>query len=446
MAGDRSRGTAELLDGVFRQALLLALGAPALTGCGPSDGIEGDPSFVPASCDSKGQAVYLEGLDPAAAADGMLLTSQYGDTPIQVVEQLGTPCAAASDTHYCQIALMQSTLLNFVLGTWGQVPLRTQLRATHGDQVEILTSYDQVREFLAPVNTPAEAVFMASEGYGVRCGRSGSRPVADGFEVQLFQYPGCDGRTRFLLHVDQDGNVSKVSSEVEEEPDPGCAVGRRPMGLRLRSRPEQRELGAYFARSAELEAASVHAFEILQRELASNGAPVSLLTRAVEAGRDEVRHARSVARLARRFGGRARWPHVARASAPRSLEDVALENAVEGCVRETFGALIAAHQARCAGSRRVRTLYARIARDETRHAALSLDVAAWAAPRLSAAARRRLDTASRRALEALRASLQAPFAEALITGAGLPRPEVATDLLQQLQQALSARGLPGWTS
>jgi hypothetical protein len=115
-------------------------------------------------------------------------------------------------------------------------------------------------------------------------------------------------------------------------------------------------------------------------------------------------------------------------------------------VRETFGALIAAHQARCAGSRRVRALYGRIARDETRHAALSLDVAAWAAPRLSAAARHRLDTASRRTLEALHASLQAPFAEALITGAGLPRPEVATALLQQLQQALSARGLPGWTS
>jgi len=434
-----------MLDGVFRQALLLALGAPAVVGCGPSEGIEGDPSFVPAPCDGKGAATYLDGLEPASPADGMLLTTEYFDSPIQTLEEAGTPCSGASDTHYCQIALTQSSLLSFVLGTYGQLPLRAQLRATRGDDVEILTSYDDLREFLAPVNTPAEAVLLASEGYGVACGRGGSRPVADGFEVQLFQYPGCDGRTRYLLHVDQDGNVTKVSSEVEKEPDPGCVVGRRPAGLRLRSRPERRALGAHFARSAELEAASVRAFEILERELAAHGAPASLLTRAVQAGRDEVRHARSVARLARGFGGRVRWPCVARAAAARSLEDVALENTVEGCVRETYGVLIAAHQARCASSRRVRELYARIARDETRHAALSLDVAAWAAPKLSAAARQRVDTASRRALDELRASLQAPFAEPLITGAGLPRPEVATALLQHLRRALSARGLPGWT-
>ena len=434
-----------MLDGVFRHALLLALGVPAVAACGNADGIEGDPSFVPAPCDDEQQPRYLEGLEPAPPADGMLLTSQYFDAPIAVLEQVGTPCSGAADPHACQIDLMQSLLPSFVLGTYGQLPLRAQFRATRGEEVKILTSYDELREFLAPVNTAAEAVLLASEGYGVRCGRSGSRPVADGFEVQLFQYPGCDGRTRYLLHVDEAGNVSKVSSEVEHEPQRGCVVGRLPAGLELRSQPECRELAAHFARSAELEAASVKAFETLVWELGAHGAPASLLARAVEARHDEVRHARSVACLARSFGGRARWPSVARAAAPRSLEGVALENAVEGCVRETYGALIAAHQARCAGSRRVRALYERIARDETRHAALSLDVAVWAAPRLSAAARRRVASASRRALDALHASLQVPFAEPLITGAGLPQPEVARALLQQLHASLAARALPGWT-
>lgn len=435
-----------MLDGVFRHALLLALGAPGVAGCGPSAGIEGDSSFVPAACDPKGIPSYLAGLDPSPPADGMILTEQYVDGPLQVVEQAGTPCSGASDTHACQVALMrESSLLNFVIGTYGQAPARYQFRATRGDEVEIITSYDDLRAFLAPVNTPAEAVLAASEGYDVICGRSGSRPVADGFEVQLFQYPGCDGRTRYLLHVDQAGNVSKRSSEVEHEADPGCVVGRRPAGLELCSLPERDALAAHFARSAELEAASVHAFDTLIAELRAHGAPAPLLDRAARAGRDEVRHARDVARLARSFGGRVRRPRVARV-APRSLEEVALENAVEGCVRETYGALIAAHQSRCAGNRRVRALYARIARDETRHAALSLDVAAWAAPRLSAAARQRVDAASRRALAALHASLQAPFAEPLISAAGLPRPEVATALLQQLHAALSARGLPGWTS
>jgi hypothetical protein len=99
-----------------------------------------------------------------------------------------------------------------------------------------------------------------------------------------------------------------------------------------------------------------------------------------------------------------------------------------------------------ASSRRVRALYARIARDETRHAALSLDVAAWALPQLSAAARTRVATASRRTLAALHASVQAPVAQPLITEAGLPRPELATALLEQLQRALCARAVPGWTS
>jgi hypothetical protein len=287
---------------------------------------------------------------------------------------------------------------------------------------------------------------MASQGYGVRCGRSGSRPVADGYEVQLFQYPGCDGRTRYLLHVDEAGNVTTLSSEVERDPDPNCVVGRRPGGLELCSLPEHDQLAAHFARSAELEAASVHAFETLVWELQAHGAPAALLARAVAAGRDEIRHAGAVARLARCYGGRARWPRVARAAAPRSLEAVALENAVEGCVRETYGALIAAHQACSASSRRVRALYARIARDETRHAALSLDVAAWALPQLSAAARTRVATASRRTLAALHASVEAPVAQPLITEAGLPQPELATALLDQLQRALCARAVPGWTS
>jgi hypothetical protein len=445
MSRARTRGTAEVLDGVFRHALLLALGAPVLTGCGKADGIEHEPGFVAAPCDDTGQPKYLEGLDPSPTADGMLLTRQVSDQPLQVLEQVGTPCSNASDEHACQVDFYQSRPVGFTLGTYGQLERFVQLRVSRGDEVQVITAYDQLREFLAPVNTPAEAVLAASDGYDVRCGRAGSRPVADGFEVQLFAYPGCDGRTRYLLHVDADGNVSKVSSEVEHEADPGCVVGRRPAGLELCSLPERDELAAHFARSAELEAASVQAFATLISELRAHGAPASLLARAARAGRDEVRHARDVARLARSFGGRVRPPRVT-CIAPRSLEEVALENAVEGCVRETYGALIAAHQARCAADRRVRALYARIARDETRHAALSLDVAAWAAPKLSAAARQRVDMASRRTLAALHDSLQTPFAEALISAAGLPRPEVATALLQQLHSALSARGVPGWAS
>jgi hypothetical protein len=62
---------------------------------------------------------------------------------------------------------------------------------------------------------------------------------------------------------------------------------------------------------------------------------------------------------------------VAPAPPARSLEELAVENAVEGCVRETYGALTAIWQARTAKDPSVAAAVRRIARDETRHAALS---------------------------------------------------------------------------
>jgi len=60
-----------------------------------------------------------------------------------------------------------------------------------------------------------------------------------------------------------------------------------------------------------------------------------------------------------------------------ALVDVALENAVEGCVRETYGALIATRQAEAASDPVVRRAMRKIAADETAHAALSWDVASF---------------------------------------------------------------------
>ena len=55
------------------------------------------------------------------------------------------------------------------------------------------------------------------------------------------------------------------------------------------------------------------------------------------------------------------------------------ENAREGCVRETFGALIAMHQAERAGDPIIRRAMRRIAEEETRHAELAWEVASWSA-------------------------------------------------------------------
>src|SRR5262245_10013390 len=98
---------------------------------------------------------------------------------------------------------------------------------------------------------------------------------------------------------------------------------------------------------AELEAASVRAFEVLAAELEQYGAPQRLSEAARAAATDEVRHAASTAEWARALGA-----NVAQVAVPargvRSLAAIALDNAVEGCVRETFGAVIGAYQARAA--------------------------------------------------------------------------------------------------
>jgi hypothetical protein len=59
----------------------------------------------------------------------------------------------------------------------------------------------------------------------------------------------------------------------------------------------------------------------------------------------------------------------------RSLDAVACENAVEGCVHETFGAAVAVMQSERAREPSCRDAMKRIAADEIRHAELAWAVA-----------------------------------------------------------------------
>jgi len=213
-------------------------------------------------------------------------------------------------------------------------------------------------------------------------------------------------------------------------------VGRRPAGLAAaRRRAARTSLGRYFAEVAHLEAASVHAFRRLGLELRAHGAPPALRQAALQAEHDEIRHARVTARLARRFGGEPAAARVRRRG-PRSLERVALENAVEGCVRETFGALVARWQAAHARDDEVRACMRRIAADEIRHAALSWAVAEWANALLSRAARSRVAQARKAAVERLGVEVGAEVETTLAREAGLPGPRIARQLVAGLTNAV----------
>lgn len=186
-----------------------------------------------------------------------------------------------------------------------------------------------------------------------------------------------------------------------------CATsiaGRAPAGLRAARLRVSSPVGRWLAHNAHLEAASVPAFEELALELERFGAPSVFGRAARQSAADERRHARDVARLALRLG--AAVPAVERADhGERSLLEMARDNATEGCVREAYGALLAAMQAERAESAAVRSVYQRIAADEARHALLSLAIDEWAQAQIGGRGRREILDARREAIEGLTTSL-----------------------------------------
>ena len=179
------------------------------------------------------------------------------------------------------------------------------------------------------------------------------------------------------------------------------ATGRRPPGLWLPASAATDGLGAQLARMAHLEAASIPAFAQLAAELEAHGAPPRLIAGARRALVDEQRHAQLVGDLARSFGARPLTLDVEPVPL-RPLAAIALDNAVEGCVRETVGAVLAAEQARLAPDRTLAESLAGIAADERRHANLAWAIDAWAEPRLSPAERHAVARARAAVIDELR--------------------------------------------
>ncbi|RKH64736.1 hypothetical protein D7W81_18010 [Corallococcus aberystwythensis] len=218
----------------------------------------------------------------------------------------------------------------------------------------------------------------------------------------------------------------------------GCASdGRRPEGLQAARAEARCALGSHFARMAWLEAASVPAFLRLAEELKAHGAPAELIRAARRSAGDEVRHTRAARALARRHGATVPAVEVAPFSS-RSLEALLWENAKEGCVGETYGALVAAWQARTARDAQVREALSQIAEDELRHAELSWAVEAWATEGLASGARQRLRQARLDAFHDLERRVAAEEPDAvLVQQAGLPSRDAALHLLEGLQGLLA---------
>ncbi|MEM9190389.1 MAG: hypothetical protein AAGF12_14485 [Myxococcota bacterium] len=129
--------------------------------------------------------------------------------------------------------------------------------------------------------------------------------------------------------------------------------------------------------------------------------------------------------LARRLGGIPNAPEV-EARPLRSLFEIALDNACEGCVRETYGALTGHVQALRAVDPEIRRAMAMVAEDETRHAELSWEIHQWILPQLSEGERAEIAAAHRGAVAALRREVVGPVDPTIGRVAGLPTPNQAS--------------------
>jgi hypothetical protein len=226
-----------------------------------------------------------------------------------------------------------------------------------------------------------------------------------------------------------------------------CGVGRFTEGLELDEDDARAPdtFAGWLSTGARVEAIAAAAFDRLADELECMGAPTSLVRDARASAEHEREHHRALADYARVRGvdasrserALARGPSLAR----RSLEEIAVENAGEGCVRETLGAVVMAWQAEHAEDPALREVLAKIAREESAHSAWSWELDRWARSVLDPAAVARMDLARARAIAELgRAMGSTDPSPELARRAGMPPAAAVRAMIAELERSLWRRG------
>lgn len=314
-----------------------------------------------------------------------------------------------------------------------------------GDTFARITAREELLALLGDIDNTSEAILLATfDGHPSSCQHNGesnppitgtlASPTEGGYRVSTVHEECGNGIYRDVALVTHDGEYQQL--ERRKVGDSQCVIGRKPVALREAEEPRSATaIGTFLAKAARLEAASVYAFRQLARELLALDAPESLVSATLSAMADELRHAREMTRVARAYGAEVQLPEVAEVPLRTALE-IALDNASEGCVRETFGALVATHQAASAKSRVVREAMVRIAQDETRHATLSWELARWLDTRIDGRERARVADTRRATASALARELDMGLTERECAELGYPTPTVASSLLEGLAAQL----------
>ncbi len=166
-----------------------------------------------------------------------------------------------------------------------------------------------------------------------------------------------------------------------------------PVALQPVDPARAQRLAAAWTSAAQKEHASVAAFSRLSLQLVALGSPPELVRRALRSSLQEIEHARLCFALASGYGGTAVGPGPlpeAVAAAPVTLEGLARESLIDGCLGEGLSAAIARASAARADDPAIAAALTRLARDEAEHADLGWAVVEWCLERGGAALRAHL--------------------------------------------------------
>ena len=412
-------------------------------GIGTDSGIEVDAGPEVIMCPAN-DAVLARALTRAGLDSMTLFLPSGGFSPqaFSASHTIGEPCTSASD-EACQAEHdelhAQMTAFMFDAELPAGITYAPTLLVSDAAGARLEQDFSSL---LGGVDHHQDAAFLLlARGENFFCGDATMEAEftvnPDGsYTIRTYNTDVCAVGYR-VFQVDADGTVTVVDSGMVDDTPP-CAVGRRVAGMTVERSSDLPAVADFFSRVAQLEAAAVVAFDCVAEELAHHGAPADLIADTRTAQADEVRHAELTVDLARRFGGQKLGMQAER-FAPRPMFELAADNAVEGCVRETYGALVAHHQAATASDPAVAELMREIAADESNHAALSWRIAHWAESKLSEDERDQIAAMRRQALEELRAETRAnPGHPDLVGVAGLPSVEAAESMLLQLETLIAS--------
>ena len=471
--------------------LVTTAGATAIAGCGATTGTDDpggvggggggtQPVFTTLCAKDISGVSFPDGLKAAPLLDGAVTRSESaflapnvsmsnggvtGEVPPERGDDwkatngkvTGTLCATASDKAACEKKVSGYRVLpptreacaaSYPGSQYTSMACTvTYILYTRGDEIGVARNVAETKALMGAVDTVTEALYVASQTK-LRASCSDSR-VADsqyrttndgGYDLKLVQ--GECGQQLYAVdvHVDPAGTLTETGRQALGMTQPCAVAGRRPGGVAVRGPAcaSATPAGAYFASMASLEAAAVVAFRRIHRDLRAHGAPDALLDRVRVATRDEIRHTRTTRAIARRYGAEPTAPTTTPAGASPSLLEMAIENAREGCVRETFGALVAELQATRAADPQVRAAMRVIAAEETAHAALSWDIGEWLEAQLSPEERALVAKTREDALAELEAELRTALAPSVRAAAGLPDEHEAEILLRAIAPTLLA--------